>query len=37
MIIELLSAIIEAQVPVGYEDETVFHYGVDMTGWCFTI
>ena len=37
MIIDLLSAIVTARAPVGFEDETGFHYGVEMTGWSFTI
>jgi len=37
MIADLLSATIETWVPVGFEDETGFHYGVDVTGWSFTI
>jgi hypothetical protein len=37
MIVDLLSAIITTWIPVGFEDETGFHYGVEMTGWSFTI
>jgi hypothetical protein len=36
-IIAKLRAAIEARVPVGYEDETGFHYGADATDWFFSI
>jgi len=36
-IIALLRATIEARAPVGYEDETGFHYGSETTDWSFTI
>jgi hypothetical protein len=36
-IIAKLRAAIEARVPVGYEDETGFHYGADATDWFFPI
>jgi len=36
-IIALLRATIETQAPVGYEDEAGFHYGLDATGWFFSI
>jgi hypothetical protein len=36
-IVALLRATMKAQVPVGYEDETGFHYGTDMTDWPFSI
>ena len=36
-IIALLRATIEASAPVGYEDETGFHYSADNTDWSFTI
>jgi hypothetical protein len=36
-IIAKLRAAIEARVPVGYEDESGFHYGADATDWFFSI
>ena len=36
-IIAKLRAAIEARVPVGYEDETGFHYGADAADWFFSI
>jgi hypothetical protein len=36
-IIAKLRAAIEARVPVGYEDETGFHYGLHAPGWFFSI
>lgn len=36
-IIAILRATIEARAPVGYEDETGFHYGSETTDWSFTI
>ena len=36
-IIAKLRAAIEAQVPVGYEHESGFHYGADATDWFFSI
>jgi hypothetical protein len=36
-IISALRASIEASVPLGYEDETGFHYGAEATDWSFTI
>jgi hypothetical protein len=36
-IIAKLRAAIEARVPVGYEDETGFHYGADAKDWFFSI
>jgi hypothetical protein len=36
-IIAVLRATMKSQVPVGYEDETGFHYGTDMTDWPFSI
>jgi hypothetical protein len=36
-IIAKLRAAIEARVPVGYEDETGFHYGADATDGGFLI
>jgi len=36
-IIQILNAAIEARVPIGYEDETGFHYGTDTRDWSFTI
>ena len=32
-----LQAAIEARVPVGYEDETGFHYGLHAPDWFFSI
>jgi len=34
---DLLRAAINAWAPVGYEDETGFHYGVDGQDWSFSI
>jgi hypothetical protein len=36
-IIAILRASLEAWVPVGYEDDSGFHYGPDATGWFFSI
>ncbi|MGO8839076.1 MAG: hypothetical protein ACLQAH_06345 [Limisphaerales bacterium] len=36
-IIALLRATIQTWVPLGYEDESGFHYGADVTDWSFTI
>jgi hypothetical protein len=36
-IIAKLRAAIEARVPVGYEDETGFHYGLHAPDWFFSI
>jgi hypothetical protein len=36
-IIAKLRAAIEARMPVGYEDESGFHYGADATDWFFSI
>ena len=36
-IIAKLRAAIEARAPVGYEDESGFHYGADATDWFFSI
>jgi hypothetical protein len=36
-IIARLRAAIEARVPVGYEDETGFHYSLKASDWLFTI
>ena len=36
-IIAILRAWIEARAPLGYEDETGFHYGTEATHWSFTI
>jgi hypothetical protein len=36
-IIAILRASIKSQVPVGYEDESGFHYGADTTDWFFSI
>ncbi len=36
-IIAKLCGVMETRVPVGYEDEGGFHYGLDMAGWFFTI
>ena len=32
-----LRAVIEARVPVGYEDETGFHYSMKVSDWFFSI
>jgi hypothetical protein len=32
-----LRAAIEARVPVGYEDETGFHYSLKASDWFFSI
>ena len=36
-IIAKLRAAIEVRAPVGYEDETGFHYGADAADWFFSI
>jgi hypothetical protein len=36
-IIAKLRAAIEARAPVGYEDETGFHYGMRVSDWLFSI
>jgi len=36
-IIAKLRAAIEARVPVGYEDETGFHYSLKASDWLFSI
>jgi hypothetical protein len=36
-IIAKLRAAIEARVPVGYADETGFHYGMKASDWFFSI
>jgi hypothetical protein len=36
-IIAILRASLEARAPVGYEDDSGFHYGADVTGWFFSI
>jgi hypothetical protein len=36
-IIAILRASIKSRVPVGYEDESGFHYGADATDWFFSI
>jgi len=36
-IIAKLRAAIEARVPVGYEDETGFHYSMKASDWFFSI
>jgi hypothetical protein len=36
-IIAILRASLEDRAPVGYEDDSGFHYGPDDTGWFFTI
>ena len=36
-IIAKLRAAIEARVPVGYEDETGFHYSLKVSDWLFSI
>jgi hypothetical protein len=36
-IIEKLYAALEAWVPVGYEDETGFHYSMKESDWVFSI
>jgi hypothetical protein len=36
-IIALVRAALEARAPVGYEDESGFHYGAETSGWFFTI
>ena len=36
-IIAKLRAAIEARVPVGYEDETGFHYSLKASDWFFSI
>jgi hypothetical protein len=36
-IIERLCAILEVRAPLGYEDESGFHYGVDTTDQAFSI
>jgi hypothetical protein len=36
-IIAKLRAAIEARVPVGYEDETGFHYSLKASDWVFSI
>jgi hypothetical protein len=36
-IIAILRASLEAQVPVGYEDDSGFHYGADASEWFFSI
>ena len=36
-VIAKLYAAIEARVPVGYEDETGFHYGLKASDWVFSI
>lgn len=36
-IIAKLRAAIEARVPVGYEDETGFHYGMKESDWFYSI
>jgi len=32
-----LRAVIEARIPVGYEDETGFHYSLKASDWFFSI
>jgi hypothetical protein len=36
-IVGKLRAMIEARVPVGYEDETGFHYSLKASDWLFSI
>jgi hypothetical protein len=36
-IIAKLRAVIEARAPVGYEDETGFHYSLKASDWFFSI
>jgi hypothetical protein len=36
-IIKKLRATLESRVPVGYEDETGFHYGADVTDCSFKV
>jgi hypothetical protein len=36
-IMQKLRAAIEARVPVGYEDETGFHYSLKASDWFFSI
>jgi len=36
-VIAKLCAAIEARVPVGYEDETGFHYSLKASDWVFSI